>query len=64
MTSDHVTECLGGPDELLDNHLANNYTTYCDPRLNCKQSIEVFTNFFLIFNIIDGISVGRIVIKR
>ncbi|MGW5049912.1 class II 3-deoxy-7-phosphoheptulonate synthase [Actinokineospora sp. NPDC004072] len=41
LTGDDVTECLGGADEVLDNHLGRRYETACDPRLNASQSIEL-----------------------
>eukprot|EP00002_Diphylleia_rotans_P011506 TRINITY_DN2272_c0_g3_i3.p1 TRINITY_DN2272_c0_g3~~TRINITY_DN2272_c0_g3_i3.p1 ORF type:complete len:494 (-),score=110.56 TRINITY_DN2272_c0_g3_i3:812-2293(-) len=41
LTGDHVTECVGGPQELNESHLSENYTTHCDPRLNYAQSLEV-----------------------
>jgi 3-deoxy-D-arabino-heptulosonate 7-phosphate (DAHP) synthase class II len=41
LTGEDVTECVGGP-QLLSNHdLNKNYTTYCDPRLNYLQSMEM-----------------------
>jgi 3-deoxy-7-phosphoheptulonate synthase len=36
-----VTECLGGCIGLTEKGLESNYETYCDPRLNYSQSIEV-----------------------
>jgi len=36
-----VTECLGGSVGLTEKGLESNYETYCDPRLNYAQSIEV-----------------------
>jgi 3-deoxy-7-phosphoheptulonate synthase len=41
LTSDDVTECLGGSHEVLDTHLAHRYETVCDPRLNGRQSLDV-----------------------
>lgn len=41
LTGDHVTECVGGRERLTEEHLTRNYQTYCDPRLNYTQSIEV-----------------------
>ena len=41
LTGDDVTECLGGGDGLLDDHLSDNYTTMCDPRLNAHQSLDL-----------------------
>ncbi|CAH7687117.1 phospho-2-dehydro-3-deoxyheptonate aldolase [Phakopsora pachyrhizi] len=36
-----VTECLGGSMELETSHLSLNYQSYCDPRLNYEQSLDV-----------------------
>lgn len=36
-----VTECLGGCIGLTEDGLTKNYETYCDPRLNYSQAIEV-----------------------
>jgi 3-deoxy-7-phosphoheptulonate synthase len=41
LTGDDVTECLGGTDEILENHLELRYTTTCDPRLNARQSLDL-----------------------
>jgi 3-deoxy-7-phosphoheptulonate synthase len=41
LTGDDVTECLGGTDEVLENHLELRYTTTCDPRLNGGQSLDL-----------------------
>merc|ERR1719411_1604194 len=41
MTGEDVTECTGGPQELDDQDLKINYTSYCDPRLNYAQSMEM-----------------------
>ena len=41
MTGDNVTECTGGAHNIVDEELANNYQTTCDPRLNAEQSLEV-----------------------
>jgi 3-deoxy-7-phosphoheptulonate synthase len=41
LTGDDVTECLGGADEVLPEHLDQRYETACDPRLNARQSLEV-----------------------
>jgi 3-deoxy-7-phosphoheptulonate synthase len=41
LTGDDVTECLGGAEEILDEHLDANYTTVCDPRLNARQSLDL-----------------------
>jgi 3-deoxy-7-phosphoheptulonate synthase len=41
LTGDDVTECLGGAEEILEDHLDTNYTTTCDPRLNGRQSLDL-----------------------
>ncbi|OQX05353.1 MAG: 3-deoxy-7-phosphoheptulonate synthase [Desulfobulbaceae bacterium A2] len=41
LTGDNVTECTGGARNIADEHLAQNYQTTCDPRLNAEQSLEM-----------------------
>jgi 3-deoxy-7-phosphoheptulonate synthase len=41
LTGDNVTECLGGAEEILEDHLELRYTTTCDPRLNASQSLDL-----------------------
>jgi 3-deoxy-7-phosphoheptulonate synthase len=41
LTGERVTECLGGASGLTEEDLAENYATYCDPRLNYSQSLEI-----------------------
>lgn len=41
LTGENVTECTGGPQNLQDEDLGLNYTSYCDPRLNYQQSMEM-----------------------
>ncbi len=41
LTGDDVTECTGGAVNLKDDDLNQNYETYCDPRLNYTQSLEM-----------------------
>lgn len=41
LTGEAVTECLGGSEGLTETHLDLNYATYCDPRLNEKQALEL-----------------------
>ena len=41
MTGDNVTECVGGANGLNEDGLDTNYETYCDPRLNYEQSLEM-----------------------
>ncbi|KAG9308893.1 DAHP synthetase [Chiua virens] len=44
-----VTECLGGSMELSEEELGLRYQSFCDPRLNFEQSLDVaflVSNFF------------------
>jgi len=41
LTGEDVTECTGGPQELSEADLSRSYETYCDPRLNYAQSLEM-----------------------
>jgi 3-deoxy-7-phosphoheptulonate synthase len=41
LTQEDVTECLGGGDEILDEHLTRSYQALCDPRLNARQSVDL-----------------------
>jgi 3-deoxy-7-phosphoheptulonate synthase len=41
LTGDAVTECTGGSEGLKDDDLSLNYTSFCDPRLNEKQALEM-----------------------
>ena len=41
MTGKNVTECTGGARALNDLDLRDRYHTYCDPRLNAEQAIEI-----------------------
>ena len=41
MTGQNVTECTGGARAISEADLRNRYHTYCDPRLNAEQSIEL-----------------------
>ncbi|MDR9415398.1 MAG: 3-deoxy-7-phosphoheptulonate synthase class II [Gracilimonas sp.] len=41
LTGDNVTECVGGANGLDENGLDRNYETFCDPRLNYEQSLEM-----------------------
>ena len=41
MTGKDVTECTGGARAISESDLRDRYHTYCDPRLNAEQSIEV-----------------------
>ncbi len=41
LTGEDVTECLGGAEEVQEDHLNLRYTTTCDPRLNARQSLDL-----------------------
>ena len=41
LTGLDVTECVGGPDDIKDENLGDRYHTFCDPRLNVNQSLEL-----------------------
>tara|TARA_Y100000590_G_scaffold462181_1_gene625645 strand:- start:6598 stop:7974 length:1377 start_codon:yes stop_codon:yes gene_type:complete len=41
MTGQDVTECIGGIQEIKESDLSNRYHTYCDPRLNASQALEL-----------------------
>lgn len=41
LTGEDVTECVGGSAELDESHLSRKYETFCDPRLNYTQSLDV-----------------------
>jgi 3-deoxy-7-phosphoheptulonate synthase len=41
MTGKDVTECTGGARAISEDDLRDRYHTYCDPRLNAEQAIEV-----------------------
>jgi 3-deoxy-7-phosphoheptulonate synthase len=41
LTGENVTECLGGTEEVLADHLEQRYETMCDPRLNARQSLDL-----------------------
>jgi 3-deoxy-7-phosphoheptulonate synthase len=41
MTGNNVTECTGGARAITDADLDDRYHTFCDPRLNAEQSIEL-----------------------
>lgn len=41
LTGEAVTECVGGAENLTEKDLSLNYTTFCDPRLNEKQALEL-----------------------
>jgi 3-deoxy-7-phosphoheptulonate synthase len=41
MTGQNVTECTGGARGLTEDDLGARYETFCDPRLNAEQSLEL-----------------------
>ncbi|MBV9782665.1 MAG: 3-deoxy-7-phosphoheptulonate synthase class II [Acidisphaera sp.] len=41
MTGQEVTECVGGAHRLTEADLGVRYETFCDPRLNAGQSLEL-----------------------
>ena len=41
MTGRDVTECIGGAHLLTEHDLSRSYETFCDPRLNAEQSLEL-----------------------
>jgi 3-deoxy-7-phosphoheptulonate synthase len=41
MTGQNVTECTGGARALTDADLNDRYHTFCDPRLNAEQAIDL-----------------------
>ena len=56
MTGKDVTECTGGARALSDGDLRDRYHTYCDPRLNAEQAIEVA---FLVAELLKDERVAR-----
>ncbi len=51
MTGQDVTECLGGDQDISEEDLSSRYHTFCDPRLNAKQALELS---FLIADILKS----------
>lgn len=41
LTGENVTECIGGAADIKEIDLHKNYQTFCDPRLNYNQSMEM-----------------------
>ena len=41
MTGKDVTECTGGARAVTDRDLGDRYHTFCDPRLNADQALEI-----------------------
>jgi len=40
-TGEDVTECLGGAEAVLEEHLSHRYDSLCDPRLNARQALDL-----------------------
>jgi 3-deoxy-7-phosphoheptulonate synthase len=53
MTGNNVTECIGGAFQITEEGLAHQYDTFCDPRLNGEQALE------LAFMITDTMKAAR-----
>ena len=45
MTEEHVTECLGGQQQLTEVDLSYGYKSLVDPRLNYGQALELLAHF-------------------
>jgi 3-deoxy-7-phosphoheptulonate synthase len=56
MTGKNVTECTGGAREITDADLDDRYHTFCDPRLNAEQSIELA---FLLADLLKAERTGK-----
>lgn len=41
MTGHNVTECVGGAFQITEDRLGDQYDTFCDPRLNGEQALEL-----------------------
>ncbi|MDG1153777.1 MAG: 3-deoxy-7-phosphoheptulonate synthase class II [Alphaproteobacteria bacterium] len=41
MTGKNVTECTGGAIGITEQDLSDRYYTFCDPRLNAEQALEI-----------------------
>lgn len=41
LTGENVTECIGGSESIKESDLERQYETFCDPRLNYSQSLEM-----------------------
>jgi 3-deoxy-7-phosphoheptulonate synthase len=56
MTGQNVTECTGGARAISEEDLNDRYHTFCDPRLNAEQSIELA---FLLAELLKKERLGR-----
>ena len=61
MTGKDVTECTGGARAISEDDLRARYHTYCDPRLNAEQAIEVA---FLVAELLKIERLSRDAIKQ
>ncbi|MBF0561063.1 MAG: 3-deoxy-7-phosphoheptulonate synthase class II [Alphaproteobacteria bacterium] len=41
LTGQDVTECIGGAQDITEARLGDRYETFCDPRLNASQAVEL-----------------------
>lgn len=55
MTGRDVTECVGGAQQITESGLEDRYHTFCDPRLNGEQALELS---FLIADTLKEVSRG------
>jgi 3-deoxy-7-phosphoheptulonate synthase len=56
MTGKNVTECTGGARAISEQNLKDRYHTYCDPRLNAEQAIEIA---FLVADLLNEERAGQ-----
>ena len=56
MTGQNVTECTGGARAISEEDLNDRYHTFCDPRLNAEQAIELA---FLLAELLKKERLGR-----
>ncbi len=61
MTGKDVTECTGGARAVTDSDLGDRYHTFCDPRLNADQALEIA---FMTAELIKEERVARAVPRR
>lgn len=61
MTGKDVTECTGGARAISEDDLRARYHTYCDPRLNAEQAIEVA---FLVAELLKAERLARGVVEQ
>ena len=56
MTGENVTECTGGARAITEDDLSDRYHTYCDPRLNAEQALELA---FLVAELLKKARAGK-----